>query len=64
MFMIRKRFNEITTLKSKAIISKINKHHFQLMQIAELTEQLEEINLESDLDTNCPICMNQVRDVV
>ena len=64
MFLIRKRFNEITTLQSKAIISKINKQHFKLMQIAELTEQLEEINLESDLDTNCLICMNQVKDVV
>ena len=64
MFMIRKRFNEITTLLSKPKISKINKHHFQLMQIAELTEQLEEINLESDLDTNCLICMKIVNDVV
>jgi hypothetical protein len=56
--MIRKKFNEITTLQSKAKISKIIKYHFQLMQNAELSEPLEEINLESDLDINCLICMN------
>ena len=64
MFVIRKKFNEITTLQSKAKISKINKYHFQLMQIAELSEPLEEINFESDLDTICLICMNEVKDVV
>ena len=64
MFMIRKSFNEITTFQSKAEISKINKYHFQLMKNAELTELLEETNLESDLDTNCLICMNEVKDVV
>ena len=62
--MIRKRLNEITTLQSNAKISKINKHHFELMQIAELSELLEATNFESDLDTKCLICMKEVNDVV
>lgn len=33
------------------------------MQIAELSELLEETNFESDLDTKCLICMKEVNDV-